>query len=66
MIIQRRMISKDERDAILQTINEAFLQKGMDYVAIAADYEVRGGDFWVIVQKEGWTKYRPQEGDETK
>lgn len=52
MSYQSRIMSKEERDTILQTINEAFLKKGMNYKVIAEDYEVRGGDFWVIIQKE--------------
>lgn len=47
------VMNKEERDTILQTINDAFLKKGMKYKVIEEDYEVRGGDFWVIIQKEG-------------
>lgn len=53
MSYQSLVMSKEERDTILQTINEAFLKKGMKYTVTAEDYEVRGGDFWVIIQKEG-------------
>lgn len=53
MSYQSRVMSKEERDTILQTINEAFLKKGMNYTVTAYDYEVRGGDFWVIIQKAG-------------
>lgn len=45
-------MSKEERDTILNTINEAFLKKGMNYKVIEEDYEVRGGDYWIIIQKE--------------
>lgn len=53
MKYQSLVMSKEERETILQTINEAFLKKGMNYKVIAEDYEVRGGDFWVIIQKVG-------------
>lgn len=51
MSYQSLVMGKEERDTILQTINEAFLKKGMNYTVTAEDYEVRGGDFWVIIQK---------------
>ena len=53
MSYQSSIMSKEERDAILQTINEAFLKKGLNYTVIAEDFEVRGGDLWVIIQKVG-------------
>ena len=53
MSYQSSIMSKEERDTILQTINEAFVKKGMKYTVIAEDFEVRGGDFWVIIQKVG-------------
>ena len=53
MSYQSRVMSKEERDLILQTIREAFLKNDMNYTVIAEDYEVRGGDLWVIIQKGG-------------
>lgn len=55
MSYQSSIMSKEERDAILQTINEAFLKKGLNYTVIAEDFEVRGGDLWIIIQKV-WKK----------
>ena len=52
MSYKSRIICKEERDAILQTINEAFMKKGMNYKVIEEDFEVRGGDYWIIIQKE--------------
>jgi len=52
MSYKSRIMSKEERDTILNTINEAFLKKGMNYKVIEEDYEVRGGDYWIIIQKE--------------
>lgn len=56
MSYQSSIMSKEERDTILQIINEAFMKKGMKYTVSAEDYEVRGGDFWVIIQKESERK----------
>ena len=53
MSYQSRIMSKEERDTILQTIKEAFVKTCMNYTVLAEDFEVIGGDFWVIIQKVG-------------